>query len=175
MRLLICFFISFLVQANPNISFKKPLNFNADININSEGNSISSGEIFFRNGTFIYHLTSPYNQTIAVVNEKLYVQDDDFQQVIIYNNDQSFFLQDLLNNEFESEDFPCPNTCFKLNPNQDSTFEEALVSLNGEALDWIRLVDIKDQRIFVKFENFKFESSNITYVVPQNYEIINND
>ena len=67
------------------------------------------------------------------------------------------------------------NTCFKLNPNQDSTFEEALVSLNGEVLDWIRLVDIKDQRIFVKFENFKFESSNITYVVPQNYEIINND
>ena len=25
MRLLICFFISFLVQANPNISFKNPL------------------------------------------------------------------------------------------------------------------------------------------------------
>ena len=41
MRLLFCFFISFLVQSNPNISFKKPLNFNADININSEGNSIS--------------------------------------------------------------------------------------------------------------------------------------
>ena len=117
MRLLFCFFISFLVQSNPNISFKKPLNFNADININSEGNSISNGAMSFRNGTFIYHLTSPYNQTIAVANGKLYVQDDDFQQVIIYNNDQSFFLQDLLNNEFESEDFPCPNTCFKLKPN----------------------------------------------------------
>ena len=47
MRLLICFFISFLVQANPNISFKKSLNFNADININSEGNTISSGEMLF--------------------------------------------------------------------------------------------------------------------------------
>ena len=83
MRLLFCFFISFLVQSNPNISFKKPLNFNADVNINSEGNSISNGAMSFRNGTFIYHLTSPYNQTIAVVNGKLYVQDDDFQQVMI--------------------------------------------------------------------------------------------
>ena len=175
MRLLISIFISFLVQANTNKSFIKPLYFDADIYINSEGNLISKGAMSFRNGKFIYHLTNPYNQTIAVTNGKLYVQDDDFQQVIIYNNNQSFFLQDLLNNEFESEDFPCPNTCFKLKPNQDSTFEEALVSLNGEVLDWIRLVDIKDQRIFVKFENFKFESSNITYVVPQNYEIINND
>ena len=73
MRLLFCFFISFLVQSNPNISFKKPLNFNADININSEGNSISNGAMSFRNGTFIYHLTSPYNQTIDVANVKLYV------------------------------------------------------------------------------------------------------
>ena len=34
---------------------------------------------------------------------------------------------------------------------------------------------MKDQRIFVKFENFKFESSNINYVVPDNYEIVTND
>ena len=47
--------------------------------------------------------------------------------------------------------------------------------MNENVIDWIRLVDIKDQRIFIKFENFKFESSNITYVVPQNYEIISND
>ena len=129
----------------------------------------------FREEAFIYNLVSPYNQTIASKNGKLYVQDDDFQQVIIYNDTKSFFLQDLFNNKYETESFPCPNSCFKLNPQDGSTFQEALVSMNGSVIDWIRLIDIKDQRIFIKFENFKFESSNITYVVPQNYEIISND
>ena len=175
MRILIVGFISFLIQSNPTIYFKEPLNFDAEIHINSEGNFISKGTMSFREEAFIYNLVSPYNQTIASKNGKLYVQDDDFQQVIIYNDAKSFFLQDLFNNKYETESFPCPNNCFKLNPQDGSTFQEALVSMNGSIIDWIRLIDIKDQRIFIKFENFKFESSNITYVVPQNYEIISND
>ena len=71
--------------------------------------------------------------------------------------------------------FHAPNTCFKLLSKENSSFKEALVSLDDEAVEWIRLLDIKDQRIFVKFENFEFESSNITYVAPENYEIIEND
>ena len=175
MRILIVGFIGFFIQSNPNIYFIEPLNFDAEIHINSEGNSISKGIMSFREEAFIYNLVSPYNQTIARKNGKLYVQDDDFQQVIIYDDTKSFFLQDLFNNKYETESFPCPNNCFKLNPEDGSTFQEALVSMNGGIIDWIRLIDIKDQRIFIKFEKFKFESSNITYVVPQNYEIISND
>tara|TARA_B100000886_G_scaffold333952_1_gene288771 strand:+ start:42 stop:569 length:528 start_codon:yes stop_codon:yes gene_type:complete len=175
MRLLTVCFISFFIETNPTIYFKKPLNFDSEIHINSEGNFISKGEMSFRDGAFIYNLVSPYKQTIASKNGKLYVQDDDFQQVIIYNDTKSFFLQDLFNNKYETENFPCPNNCFKLNPENGSSFQEAMVSMNGNVIDWIRLIDIKDQRIFIKFENFKFESSNISYVVPQNYEIISND
>ena len=126
-------------------------------------------------GSFIYNLIDPYRQTIANNNGKLYVQDDDFQQVIIYKNDNTFFLQDLFDNEYESENVPCSKICFKLLSGEDSSFQEALVSLDGDVIEWIRLLDIKDQRIFIKFENFKFESSNINYVIPKNYEIIKND
>ena len=175
MRLFVTLFISFFLQTNSFEYFKKPLNFNAEIIINNEENFVSQGKILFRNGSFIYNLDKPYKQTIASNNDKLYVQDDDFQQVIIYDNGNTFFLQDLFNNEYQAEDFPCPNTCFKLLLKENSSYKEALVSLDGEVVEWIRLLDIKDQRIFVKFENFKFESSNITYVAPENYEIIEND
>lgn len=44
-----------------------------------------------------------------------------------------------------------------------------------EKIEWIRVLDIKGERIFIKFENFKVESTNISYVLPENYEIIIND
>ena len=175
MRLFFILFISFFAQTNSYEYFKKPFNFNAEIIINNAVNFVSQGNILFRNGTFIYNLDEPYKQTIASDKDKLYIQDDDFQQVIIYDNKNTFFLQDLLNNEYKSEDFSCPNTCFKLLLNENSSFQEALVVLDGDIIDWIRLIDIKGQRIFIEFENFKFESSKITYVIPENYEIIKND
>tara|TARA_X000000950_G_scaffold43144_1_gene48282 strand:+ start:7377 stop:7904 length:528 start_codon:yes stop_codon:yes gene_type:complete len=175
MRVLFVIFFSFYLQADSIEYFSKPFNFNAEIIISKEEGFISKGKILFRDDSFIYNLTSPYNQTIASKNGKLFIQDDDFQQVIIYENDNSFFLQDLLNNEYKSESIACPNTCFKLNIEQESAYDEALVSLEGKGIKWIRLKDMKDQRIFVKFENFKFESSNINYVVPDNYEIVTND
>ena len=175
MRLFITLFICSYLQSTTDEYFKKPINFDADIIINNQENFISKGKILFRDGSFIYNLIEPYRQTIANNNGKLYVQDDDIQQVIIYKNDNTFFLQDLFDNEYESENVPCAKTCFKLLSREDSSFQEALVSLDGDVIEWIRLLDIKDQRIFIKFENFKFESSNITYVDPENYEIIEND
>ena len=175
MRLFITLFMCSYLQSTKDEYFNKPINFDADIIINNQENFISKGKIFFRDGSFIYNLIDPYRQTIANNNGKLYVQDDDFQQVIIYKNDNTFFLQDLFDNEYESENVPCSKICFKLLSRENSSFQEALVSLDGDVIEWIRLLDIKDQSIFIKFENFKFESSNITYVVPQNYEIINND
>ena len=175
MRLFITLFICSYIQSTTVEYFKKPINFDADIIINNQENFISKGKILFRDGSFIYNLIDPYKQTIANNNGKLYVQDDDFQQVIIYKNDKTFFLQDLFDNEYESENGPCSKICFKLLSNENSSFQEALVSLDGDVIEWIRLLDIKDQRIFIKFENFKFESSNITYVAPENYEIIEND
>ncbi len=175
MHKIFIFLMMLSFQASTTTYFAQPVNFDADISIKNEEKLISQGFISFRQESFVYKTSQPYNQTIFSNNGKLLVQDDDFKQVMIYENDNSFFLQELLYNKYPSEEIACPNTCFKLNPSQNSTFKEALISLNEEIIDWIRLEDIKGERIFIKFENFKFESSNITYVVPQNYEIINND
>ena len=99
-------------------------------------------KFFFRDGTFIYNLIDPYRQTIANNNGKLYVQDDDFQQVIIYKNDKTFFLQDLFDNEYESENVPCSKICFKLLSREESSFQEALVSLDGDVIEWIRGINL---------------------------------
>ena len=114
MRLFITLFICSYLQSTTDEYFKKPINFDADIIINNQENLISKGKILFRDGSFIYNLIDPYRQTIANNNGKLYVQDDDFQQVIIYKNDNTFFLQDLFDNEYESENVPCAKICLSI-------------------------------------------------------------
>jgi len=156
-------------------NLKIPLNFDSMITINNENDVISSGSMSYRNGDFIYTLTQPSNQIIASNKLHFFVQDNDFNQVIIYNNEKSFFLQELLNGKYETESFACPNVCYKVKPNDSSGFKDALISITDEVIDWIRILDIKDERIFIKFENFKIESTNINYVLPENYEIIKND
>tara|TARA_Y100000746_G_scaffold11360_1_gene9507 strand:- start:7697 stop:8224 length:528 start_codon:yes stop_codon:yes gene_type:complete len=175
MRAFICLCICFPIYGNSTNLFTNPLNFNSTIIITNERTVISSGDISYRNGDIVYHIDLPSNQIIASNKENIYVQDNDFNQVMIYENDKSFFLQDLLANAYETENFPCPDSCFKIKPDLNSSFKEALISFKDQSIDWIRVLDIKDERILIKFENFKVESSNITYVIPENYEIINND
>jgi hypothetical protein len=163
-----------ILGSSENI-FNSPLNFDSTITINNESGIISSGDISYRNGDFIYSLNVPSAQIIASNAQNIYVQDNDFNQVMIYKNDNSFFLQDLLTNGYQNENFPCPDSCFKIKPDLNSSFKEALISLNDESIEWIRVLDIKDERILIKFENFKVESSNISYAIPENYEVINND
>ena len=79
--------------------FKEPLNFDADI-ISIMRKMRFQRAISFQRWILYLHLINPYNQTIFNNNGKLYVQDDDFKQVIIYKNNHSFFLQDLFNNEY---------------------------------------------------------------------------
>jgi hypothetical protein len=163
------------VYGSSEYIFNSPFNFDSTITINNESGIVSSGNISYRNGDFIYSLDIPSNQIVASNAQNIYVQDNDFNQVMIYKNDNSFFLQDLLTNGYQNENFPCPSSCFKIKPDLNSSFKEALISLKDESIEWIRVLDIKDERILIKFENFKVESSNISYAIPENYEVINND
>ncbi len=175
MRLIAVLCLCLPVFGSSENIFNSPLNFDSTITINNESGIISSGDITYRNGDFIYSLNVPSDQIIASNSQNIYVQDNDFNQVMIYKNDNSFFLQDLLTNSYQNENFPCPSSCFKIKPDLNSSFKEALISLKDESIEWIRVLDIKDERILIKFENFKVESSNISYAIPENYEVINND
>ena len=175
MRLIAVLCLCLPILGNSENIFNSPLNFDSTITINNESGLISSGDISYRNGNYIYSLNLPSDQIIASNAQNIYVQDNDFNQVMIYKNDNSFFLQDLLTNGYQNENFPCPSSCFKIKPDLNSSFKEALISLKDESIEWIRVLDIKDERILIKFENFKVESSNISYAIPENYEVINND
>ena len=70
--------------------------FTAEIDIEKKeyysNQSISQGLISFQNNKFIYHLNAPMNQTIYGLKDQLIVQDNDFKQVMIYNNNYNFLL-----------------------------------------------------------------------------------
>lgn len=175
MRFFFLFCVLSVSKSVLSSDFKVPLNFDATISINNESNQISTGYISYRDGEFLYNLTQPTNQIIANNKQSFFVQDNDFNQVIIYQNNNSFFLQELLSGNYASESFACPNDCFRVKPSDTSSFKDAIISLTDGKIEWIRILDIKDERIFIKFENFKVESTNISYVLPENYEIIIND
>ena len=175
MRLLLFTLIIFAFHIEASTSLRASLFFDSSISITNENGVISSGDISYRNGDFLYVLSYPLNQIIASKKSELFVQDNDFNQVIVYNNDKSFFLQELLNGGYELESITCPTECLRIKPNNNSGFKDAMLSMTDETIEWIRLLDIKDEIIFIKFENFKIESTNITYVIPENYEVIKND
>ena len=64
--------------------------FTAEINIEKKtyysNQSISQGVISFQDNKFVYQLNDPMNQTIYGLKDQLIVQDNDFKQVMIYNN-----------------------------------------------------------------------------------------
>ena len=52
----------------------------------------------------------------------------------------------------KTENFPCPDNCFKIKPDDNSSFKEALISRKDQSIDWIRVLDVKDERILIKFD-----------------------
>ena len=70
--------------------------FTAEINIEKNdfysNELISVGSISFQNNNFIYHINNPINQTIYGFEDRLIVQDNDFKQIMIYDNNYNFLL-----------------------------------------------------------------------------------
>lgn len=93
MRFFFLFCVLFVSKSVLSSDFKVPLNFDATISIDNESNQISSGYISYRDGEFLYNLTQPANQIIANNKQSFFVQDNDFNQVIIYKNNNSFFYK----------------------------------------------------------------------------------
>ena len=73
--------------------------FTAEINIEKKeyysNQTISQGLISFQDNKFVYQLNDPMNQTIYGLKDQLIVQDNDFKQVMIYNNNYNFLLSNM--------------------------------------------------------------------------------
>ena len=173
MRLFAFFlFISFL-SAEPEIKFQD--NFDAKISIQKEDSLVSSGYLKYREGNFFYDIQLPYSQKIIGMDQYIIVQDDDFNQVHVYEDNSTFLLREVFNDTYKREFMDCLTICFKIILNEGTGFQEAFIVTLNKSIDYITATDIQNMNYLIKFENFKTESSKIVYEPPEDYVIVNND
>ena len=152
--------------------------FTAEINIEKNdfysNELISDGSISFQNNNFIYHINNPINQTIYGFEDRLIVQDNDFKQIMIYDNNYNFLLTDVFNNKLIYKPIECPHLCYVAFIDNQSVKTSTVTAINNK-LSSMQIVDKQNQVFLIKFSNLVYESTNITYVAPNDYQIIKND
>ena len=172
---LLILFLSLEVVSDINELFEP---FTAEINIEKKefhsNQSISQGLISFQDNKFIYQLNDPMNQTIYGLKDQLIVQDNDFKQVIIYENKYKFLLSKVFDKDLTYVSISCPEVCYKAIINDESIRTSTITAVNNK-LDSMQIVDTQNQVFFIKFSNLVYESTNISYVAPNDYQMIRND
>ena len=91
-RYLLIFFINLINAQSLEELLEDNYSFQADITIEQNNLIQSSAKIRFTQGNFIISEIKPINQTIAKINESIFIQDDDFKQVISRKIDSKVIL-----------------------------------------------------------------------------------
>ena len=92
MRYLLIFFISLINAQSLEKLLEDNYSFQADIKIEQNNLVQSSAKITFTKGNYIISEIKPINQTIAIINDSIFIQDDDFKQVILRKNDRKLIF-----------------------------------------------------------------------------------
>ncbi len=174
MRIILLFISSFLSSAELSELLNKNQKFSSNILISDIDTEISSGFLSYKNGNYKYSIQSPSSQVMAEIDGQLFIQDDDFKQVIRYIDNNSFLIKKLLSNTYEHAELSCNLKCFRLLVN-DERISNAIIVFENEFLHEIHVENFQNNKFLIKFENFVLESTNITYVTPDGYELITND
>ena len=174
MRILLLLFPAFLFSSDFSSLLTTNKSFLSDITITDSDSLISKGSLSYNNGDFIYTINYPSSQIIADSNNTLFVQDDDFKQVMTYTNNSSFLIKELLTGSYLVDELSCLAECFKVSVN-DGRIESAIIIFQNNKIYEMHITDFQTNNFLVKFENFSHESTNISYMPPQGYEVIIND
>ena len=135
---------------------------------------ISDGSISFQNNNFIYQINKPINQIIYGFEDRLIVQDNDFKQIMIYDNNYNFLLTDVFNNKVSYKPIECPHLCYIAYIDNQSVKTSTVTAINNK-LTSMQIVDKQNQVFLIKFSNLVYESTNISYEAPDDYQVIRND
>ena len=174
MRFILLFFSSFIMSSDFEDLLMLNKRFSADIIISDSDLVVSKGYLSYMEGDFIYSINHPSKQVLVGLEGILYVQDDDFKQVMSYSDDDSFIIKKLLLNSYKYDELSCSSKCYRLNVN-DERVTDAIIIFKNDHLYEMSISDFQNSIFLVKFENFVHESTNIIYMPPDGYEIIAND
>lgn len=171
MRFLIALILISLNLSSTEILFDRFQEFTSLISISSNNDELSSGNISYDSDNFLYSITSPYSQIIAKIDNKVYVQDDDFKQVFIYQGNYDFLIQQILDNEVGLQPYDCATTCLRATI-LDENIQELVVEISEYEISQIAYLDAKNDAYVIKFLNFQLGAKNISYNLPMDYEVI---
>tara|TARA_E500000178_G_scaffold189210_1_gene187311 strand:- start:722 stop:1243 length:522 start_codon:yes stop_codon:yes gene_type:complete len=171
MRFLIALLLIILNLSSTEILFDRFQEFTSLISISSNNDELSSGNISYDSDNFLYSITSPYSQIIAKIDDKVYVQDDDFKQVFIYQGNYDFLIQQILDNEVGLQPYDCATTCLRATI-LDENIQELVVEISEYEISQIAYLDAKNDAYVIKFLNFQLGAKNISYNLPMDYEVI---
>jgi len=171
MRLLIAFIVLSLKLSSIEPELDRFQKFTSVISVSLNNVELSSGYITYDSDNFIYSITSPYSQMIAKIDNKVYVQDDDFKQVFIYQGDYDFLIQQILDNELGLQPYECATTCLRALV-LDKNIQELVVEMSEYEISQISYLDAKNDAYVIKFLNFQLGAKNISYNLPMDYEVI---
>lgn len=171
MRFLIALLLISFNLSSTEILFDRFQEFTSLISISSNNDELSSGNISYDSDNFLYSITSPYSQIIAKIDDKVYVQDDDFKQVFIYQGNYDFLIQQILDNEVGLQPYDCATTCLRATI-LDENIQELVVEISEYEISQISYLDAKNDAYVIKFLNFQLGAKNISYNLPMDYEVI---
>ena len=174
MRIILLFLSSFVFSSDLTELLLKNHKFSADIIIFDSESIVSRGYMSYLDGDFIYSVDYPSKQILAGLGGYLYIQDDDFKQVMVYKDDESFLVKQMLSNSYEYEELSCASKCYKLIIN-DERISNAIIVFKDNLLYEMLVLNFQNNKFLIKFENFVLESTNISYIAPEGYEIITDD
>ncbi|GIS47193.1 MAG: hypothetical protein Ct9H90mP19_4300 [Gammaproteobacteria bacterium] len=107
MRVILLFISSFISSSDLSELLIKNQEFSSDIIIFDSESIVSKGSMSYIKGDFVYSFDHPSKQILAGLEGKLFIQDDDFKQVMVYDDDDSFLIRKLLFDSYEHEELSC--------------------------------------------------------------------
>ena len=172
MRYLLIFFISLINAQSLEKLLEDNYSFQADIKIEQNNLVQSSAKITFTMGNYIISEIKPINQTIAIINDSIFIQDDDFKQVILRKNDRKLIF-DVLSDYSKFTLASCEELCYCLNQYDDYT--NLCIKFLDSQIAQISFTDINQIENLISFNNFIKGDFNISYNPPKTYNLIAND
>tara|TARA_B100000941_G_C28462480_1_gene531546 strand:- start:769 stop:1287 length:519 start_codon:yes stop_codon:yes gene_type:complete len=172
MRYLLIFFISLINAQSLEKLLEDNYSFQADITIEQNNLIQSSAKITFTRGNYIISEIMPINQTIAIINESIFIQDDDFKQVISRKNHRKLIFN-VLSDYSKFTLARCDELCYCSNQYDD--YANLCIKFSDSRISKISFTDVNQIENLISFNNFIKGDFNISYNPPKTYNFIADD
>ena len=152
-----------------------PVTFSSDIEVIKSGELISQSKIIKNENNFIYKTDYPYSQSVYIVDDNIYIQDDDFKQVSKSENLNIIPIMSIFKGEYDFESYECNSSICFLNITPIDGVSSLVIVKDQDQIKEVSYFSLDYQSYKLKFKNFLMETVKINYMPPEGYEFIEYD